>query len=109
MSNDLTKEIREYLIWLGFRPNLNGFDYIASAIELCLEDSNHMHSITSSLYPSVARLHSTTASRVERSIRHAISLADEDYNEGFEETFTPYKNCRLTNSLTLYVLLEHFR
>lgn len=109
MSNDLTKEIREYLIRLGFKPNLDGFDYIASAIELCLEDASHMDYITKSLYPSIASLHSSTAPRVERAIRHAISLANEDYNEEFEETFTPYKNCRLTNSLTLYVLLEHFR
>ena len=34
-----------------------------------------MNSVTKCLYPSVAKKHSTTSSRVERAIRHAIEVA----------------------------------
>jgi two-component system response regulator (stage 0 sporulation protein A) len=34
-----------------------------------------MNSVTKVLYPTVAKKHSTTASRVERAIRHAIEVA----------------------------------
>lgn len=103
-----TKDIRQYLIQLGFRPSIKGFNYIASSIELCMKDQNYLHSITKSLYPDVARIHSTKATRVERAIRHAITLASDNPNSMFKETFEPYENCSLSNSLTLGILLEHF-
>ena len=34
-----------------------------------------LSSITKALYPTIAKMHKTTSSRVERAIRHAIEVA----------------------------------
>ena len=42
---------------------------------LSVNDKEMMNSVTKVLYPTVAKMYSTTASRVERAIRHAIEVA----------------------------------
>ena len=39
------------------------------------EEANLMGAVTKELYPMIAEKYNTTASRVERAIRHAIELA----------------------------------
>ena len=50
---------------------------------MSVEDSEMMGSITKILYPTIAKKYRTTASRVERAIRHAIEVA---WNRGRMET-----------------------
>ena len=42
---------------------------------LAIHDPELMHAVTKILYPTVAKTNNTTASRVERAIRHAIEVA----------------------------------
>ena len=42
---------------------------------LAVKDSEIINSVTKQLYPTVAKMHDTTSSRVERAIRHAIEVA----------------------------------
>ena len=42
-----------------------------------------LNSITKQLYPTIAKMHETTPSRVERAIRHAIEVA---WNRGKMDT-----------------------
>ena len=42
---------------------------------MAVGDMDILNSVTKQLYPSIAKLHKTTASRVERAIRHAIEVA----------------------------------
>lgn len=42
---------------------------------MTVEDTDMINSVTKVLYPSVAKKFSTTSSRVERAIRHAIEVA----------------------------------
>lgn len=42
---------------------------------MVVDDNNVINSVTKILYPSIARDHNTTPSRVERAIRHAIEVA----------------------------------
>ena len=42
---------------------------------MSVDDSEMLNSITKILYPSIAKQHGTTPSRVERAIRHAIEVA----------------------------------
>ena len=42
---------------------------------MAVEDMDVLNAITKILYPTVAKKHQTTASRVERAIRHAIEVA----------------------------------
>ena len=42
---------------------------------MVVDDMDILNAITKILYPTVAKKHQTTASRVERAIRHAIEVA----------------------------------
>ena len=42
---------------------------------MALDDMDVLHAVTKVFYTTVAKMHQTTASRVERAIRHAIEVA----------------------------------
>jgi two-component system response regulator (stage 0 sporulation protein A) len=42
---------------------------------MAVEDMDVLNAVTKVLYPTVAKRHQTTSSRVERAIRHAIEVA----------------------------------
>ena len=52
-----------------------------------MQDSDIINSVTKVLYPSVAKKYSTTTSRVERAIRHAIEVA---WDRGDIDTLNSY-------------------
>ena len=60
---------------LGVPANLVGYDYLRKAIILAVNDIEHVRNITKSLYPTLAVEFTSTPSRVERAIRHAIEVA----------------------------------
>lgn len=68
-------QIRNILIGMGVRNGILGYDYLKTAINLVLDEPSMVNRITKELYPEVAKIHNTTASRVERAIRHAIEVA----------------------------------
>lgn len=71
------KDIMAYLDKKGFKHAQSGFLFIVKAIEMGLEDRNKISKgITKILYPEVAKEFKTTASRVERAIRHNIETSD---------------------------------
>ena len=67
---------------VGIPAHIKGYVYIRDAISLCIKDNQFINSITKMLYPTIAKTHSTTSSRVERAIRHAIEVA---WGRGHEE------------------------
>ena len=66
--------ISEILVELGMPCHIKGYRYSAYAIKLATENSNILDSVTGVFYPSVAEHYGTTASRVERGIRHSIEV-----------------------------------
>lgn len=66
--------IHKTLLELRIPPHIYGFDYIHDAVDLLLSDKQYRHCTTKRLYPAVALMNDTTASRVERAVRHAIEL-----------------------------------
>ena len=72
---DLDLIISDIMRQIGVPAHIKGYQYLRSAIKLSVEDSEMMSSVTKLLYPTVAKMHGTTASRVERAIRHAIEVA----------------------------------
>ena len=67
----VTKMIHE----VGVPAHIKGYQYLRDAIMMTVDDMNVINAITKVLYPTVARHYSTTSSRVERAIRHAIEVA----------------------------------
>ena len=60
---------------IGIPAHIKGYHYLREAIMLSVKNSDIINSVTKVLYPTVAKKHSTTSSRVERAIRHAIEVA----------------------------------
>ena len=60
---------------VGVPANIKGYQYLRDAIILAMTEKEIIGAVTKQLYPRVAANHNTTASRVERAIRHAIEVA----------------------------------
>ncbi len=71
LENDVTNIIHE----IGVPAHIKGYQYLRDAIIMAIENREVINSITKVLYPTIAKLNSTTSSRVERAIRHAIEVA----------------------------------
>lgn len=71
----LKLRIAEVIHELGVPAHVKGYAYLRYAIMLVVEDEHLIEYVTGALYPVVAKEFDTTASRVERAIRHAIELA----------------------------------
>lgn len=79
LESDVTNIIHE----IGVPAHIKGYQYLRDAIMMSVNDSEMLNSITKQLYPTIAKQHKTTPSRVERAIRHAIEVA---WNRGKIET-----------------------
>ena len=66
--------IRQILLELGAPDHLVGHPYVVEAILMVVEDSMYIHNITFGLYPQLGARFNTTASRVERAMRHLIEV-----------------------------------
>lgn len=93
--NDILKEI-------GTPPHLIGYKYLLRAVDLVHKDDEYLRAVTKCLYPDIAKEYGTTASRVERAIRHAMETT---FDRGdmdnilsvFGNTFSANRG-KLTNS-----------
>lgn len=67
--------VQAFLIESGFSPCNSGFRYIQKAAEIIRKNPGAESKITKIVYPEVAKVFGTTASRVERAIRQSIEKA----------------------------------
>ena len=70
----------EILRKLGMPRHVNGYTYLRQAIAMAVNEPLLLNSLTKELYPRIARLNDTTASRVERAMRTAVALTWERGN-----------------------------
>ena len=68
-------EVTEILHQIGVPAHIKGYHYLRDSIIMAIEDPEIINAVTKQLYPNVAKEYSTTSSRVERAIRHAIEVA----------------------------------
>ena len=66
--------LRQILLELGAPDHLLGHSYVIQAVLLVLHDRMYINNITFALYPQLAARFDTTASRVERAIRHLVEV-----------------------------------
>lgn len=72
---------------IGVPAHIKGYHYLREAIMQCVRNVDMLESITKMLYPTVAKRFTTTSSRVERAIRHAIEIA---WDRGDIDTLNTY-------------------
>lgn len=83
VSYNLERDVTDMIHEIGVPAHIKGYQYLREAIMMSVENPDMLGSITKVLYPTIARKNQTTASRVERAIRHAIEVA---WNRGRMET-----------------------
>ena len=72
---------------IGVPAHIKGYQYLREAIIIAVDDMDVINAVTKILYPEVAKRFGTTASRVERAIRHAIEVA---WDRGDLDTLQKY-------------------
>lgn len=72
---ELEMMVTDIIHQIGVPAHIKGYHYLREAIILSVKNGDIINSVTKTLYPTVAKKHSTTSSRVERAIRHAIEVA----------------------------------
>lgn len=72
---DVDKRLMDILLTLGISAHLQGYQYLRDSIKIIMHNPEYLNSITKKLYPIIAERHDTTASRVERGIRHALEVS----------------------------------
>ena len=77
----------EILHQIGVPAHIKGYQFLRDAILLTMSDPEYINAVTKRLYPQIAKTNSTTPSRVERAIRHAIEVA---WDRGDVDTLNSY-------------------
>lgn len=114
-SKELERQVTEIIQKIGIPANVKGYRYLRNAIVLATKDISILDSVTKILYPTVAEDNSTTPTRVERAIRHAISTAwdrgsgDVDYIEKRLHMRINYAGQRPTNSELIAMISDCMR
>ena len=95
--NDSSIECRvtEILHQIGVPAHIKGYHYLRNSIIMSIENPDIINAVTKQLYPSVAKKYSTTSSRVERAIRHAIEVA---WDRGDVDILNSYFGYTIHNS-----------
>lgn len=110
---DLMDYVCRLMHEVGVPASIRGYDYIRDSIMLALSDREILRSITKELYPSIAKTHATTASRVERAIRHAVEVAwsrgDVDVLNGIFGYTVKSSKGKPTNGEFISMLAERVR
>ena len=91
LENVVTGIIHE----IGVPAHIKGYQYLREAIIIAVGDMDVINAVTKILYPEVAKRFGTTASRVERAIRHAIEVA---WDRGDLETLQKYFGYTVSNA-----------
>ena len=71
----LDEKISNIFITVGIPAHIKGYQFLREAIKMAIDNPEIINSITKQLYPSIANRFETSASKVERAIRHAIEVA----------------------------------
>lgn len=92
---DMETQVTKIIHQIGVPAHIKGYQYLRTAILMTISDNEIINSVTKILYPSVAKKYSTTTSRVERAIRHAIEVA---WDRGDVDTLNSYFGYTIQNN-----------
>ena len=76
-TNDVSvdEKVTNLFLSIGIPAHIKGYSYLREAVRMVVENHDLINRITKELYPGIARRFSTSASKVERAMRHAIEVA----------------------------------
>jgi two-component system response regulator (stage 0 sporulation protein A) len=91
----LETQVTSIIHEIGVPAHIKGYQYLREAILIAVDNMDVINAVTKVLYPEVAKRFGTTASRVERAIRHAIEVA---WDRGDLETLQKYFGYTVSNA-----------
>lgn len=74
-AGSLDERISNIFISIGIPPHIKGYNYLREGIKMAVSDPHIINNVTKGLYPIIGEKFQTSASKVERAIRHAIEVA----------------------------------
>ena len=104
--------IADILHKMNMPSHLKGYSCIKDGTKLLLNNPSLVNSITKELYPQIAVLNNTTASRVERAIRTAIEITIERGDNDMFSSLFPYHHrnfCKPSNSEFMATIADYVR
>lgn len=106
----LEGEVSVLLSRMGISASIKGYHFIRKAVILAVEDAEVLVGITKGLYPDIAKMYKTSASKVERAIRHAIDSAwKKNGPQVYFEIAGYLPSEKPTNGQFIAALSEYFR
>lgn len=95
IERGLDEKISNIFISIGIPANIKGYQFLREAVKLAVAEPEIIGSITKKLYPTIAERFSTSSSKVERGMRHAIEVA---WNRGKIENINSLFGLKIYNN-----------
>lgn len=74
-NRNLDEKLANLFISVGIPAHIKGYQYLREAVKITIDNPDMIGCLTKKLYPAIAGRFSTSPSRVERAIRHAIEVS----------------------------------
>ena len=74
-AETVDEKITNLFLTLGIPAHIKGYQYLREAVHMVIDNRDVINRITKELYPGIASRFDTSASKVERAMRHAIEVA----------------------------------
>ena len=71
----LEEKVSRIFINVGIPPHIKGYSFLREGVLMAVREPEIINNITKKLYPKIGEKYQTSASKVERAIRHAIEVA----------------------------------
>jgi len=88
----MDEKLAGLFLTLGIPAHIKGYAFLREAVKMVVENPDVINRITKELYPGIARRFGTSASKVERAIRHAIEVA---WSRGRIDTLNKAFGCKV--------------
>ena len=91
-SPSIDEKLASLFLTIGIPAHIKGYSFLREAVKMVIENPDVINRITKELYPGIGKRFNTSASKVERAIRHAIEVA---WSRGRIDTLNKAFGCRV--------------
>ena len=88
----IDEKLASLFLTIGIPAHIKGYAFLREAVKMVIENPDVINRITKELYPGIGKRFNTSASKVERAIRHAIEVA---WSRGRIDTLNKAFGCRV--------------
>lgn len=88
----MDEKLAGLFLTIGIPAHIKGYAFLREAVKMVVENPDIINRITKELYPGIGKRFNTSASKVERAIRHAIEVA---WSRGRIDTLNKAFGCKV--------------